>query len=126
MILYAKEGINYWAEVNEDPYSIHGINDIDPEIDLRAAAKLLLLTALNAKTPEKAYGAFRQQAESGSPEKRLTNEQLNSMLNQLKRRHEPIAHKLASGAGIELAPGKQKPIASAIAVIVLAVPIVIQ
>ena len=64
--------------------------------------KLLLLTALNAKTPEKVYGAFRQQAESGSPEKRLTNEQLNSMLNQLKRKHEPIAHKLASGAGIEL------------------------
>ena len=102
VILYAQEGINYWAQVNEDPYSIHGINDIDPDIDLRAAAKLLLLTAINAETPEKAFGAFRQQAESGSPEKRLTNEQLNSMLNQLKRKHEPIAHKLASGAGIEL------------------------
>ena len=72
------------------------------DIDLRAAAKLLLLTAINAETPEKAFGAFRQQAESGSPGKRLTNEQLNSMLNQLKRKHEPIAHKLASGAGIEL------------------------
>jgi len=102
VILYAQEGINYWAEVNEDPYSIHGINNIDPDIDLRASAKLLLLTAINAKTPEKAFGAFRQQAESGSPEKRLTNEQLNSMLNELKRKHEPIAHKLASGAGIEL------------------------
>ena len=102
VILYAQEGINYWAEVNEDPYSIHGINDIDPEIDLRAAAKLLLLTALNAETPEKAFGAFRQQAVSGSPEKRLTNEQLSSILNQLKWKHEPIAHKLASGAGIEL------------------------
>ena len=102
VILYAQEGINYWAEVNEDPYSIHGINDIDPDIDLRAAAKLLLLTAINAETPEKAFGAFRQQAESGSPEKRLTNEQLNFMLNQLKLKHEPIAHKLASGAGIEL------------------------
>jgi len=32
----------------------------------------------------------------------MTNDQLNSMLNQLKRKHEPIAHKLASGAGIEL------------------------
>ena len=102
VILYAQEGINYWAEVNEDPYSIHGINDIDPNIDLRAAAKLLLLTAINAETPEKAFGAFRQQAVSGLPEKRLTNEQLNSMLNQLKRKHKPIAHKLASGAGIEL------------------------
>jgi len=102
VILYAQEGINYWSEVNEDPYSIHGITYIDPDIDLRAAAKLLLLTAINAETPENVFGAFRQQAEPGSPEKRLTNEQLNSMLNQLKRKHEPIAHKLASGAGIEL------------------------
>ena len=102
VILYAQEGINYWAEVKQDPYSIYGINDIDPGIDLRAAAKLLLLTAINAETPEKAFGAFRQQAETESPEKRLTNEQLNSMLNQLKRKHEPIEHKLASGAGIEL------------------------
>ena len=102
VILYAHEGINYWAEVNQDPYSIHGVNDIDPDIDLRAAAKLLLLTAINAETPEKAFGAFRQQAVSGSAEKRLTNEQLSSILNQLKWKHEPIAHKLASGAGIEL------------------------
>ena len=102
VILYAQEGINYWAEVNEDPYSIYGINDIDPDINLRAAAKLLLLTAINAVTPEKAFGAFRQQAGSGSPEKRLTNEELSSILNQLKWKHEAIAHKLASGAGIEL------------------------
>lgn len=32
----------------------------------------------------------------------MTNEQLNLILVQLKRKREPIAHKLASGAGIEL------------------------
>jgi hypothetical protein len=88
--------------VNEDTYSIQGINDIDSDIDLRAAAKLLLPTAINAETPEKAFGALRQQANAGSPEKSMTNQQLNSLLNQLKRKHEPIAHKLASGAEIEL------------------------
>ena len=102
VILYAQEGVNYWTEVNDDPYLIQGINDIDPNIDLRAAAKLLLLTAINAETSEKAYGAFRQQASAGTPERRLTNKQLNSMLSQLKQKHEPIAHKLASGVGIEL------------------------
>ena len=102
VILYAQEGVNYWTEVNDDPYLIQGINDINPEIDLRAATKLLLLTAINAETPEKAFAAFRQQAESGSPERRLTNAQLRSMLNQLKKKHEAIAHKLASGVGIEL------------------------
>jgi len=102
IILYAQESINYWEKMNKDPYIIDDKTDIDPAIDIRNAAKLLLLTALNAETPEKAFSAFRQQAASGSPEKRLTNEQLNSMLKQLKREHEPIAHKLASGAGIEL------------------------
>ena len=48
VLLYSQVSINYWAEVNEDPYQLHGINNIDPEIDLRAAAKLLMLTAINA------------------------------------------------------------------------------
>ncbi|MDD9724677.1 hypothetical protein PVV74_04340 [Roseovarius sp. SK2] len=101
-ILYAKEGISYWGDNNEDPYSISGINSLDPDIDLRAAAKLLLLTALNAENETKTFQAFRSQAPTGSPEKRLTNEQLSSILSALKSKHEPIAHKLASGAGIDL------------------------
>ena len=48
VLLYAEEGINYWAEVKEDPYQLHGINDIDPDINIRAGAKLLLLTAINS------------------------------------------------------------------------------
>ena len=102
VILYAQEGINYWAEINEDPYELPKIRDIDPDIDLRAAAKLLMLTAINAEEEGKAYRAFRFQAESGAPEKRMTNEQLSWMLDALKRKHPPIAHKLASGAGIDL------------------------
>lgn len=101
-ILYAQEGINYWEDTNEDPYKITGINSLDPAIDLRAAAKLLLLTALNAGNETKTFQAFRKQAGTGSPEKKLTNEQLSSMLSALKLKHEPIAHKLASGAGIDL------------------------
>ena len=62
VILYAQEGINYWAEVNEDPYELHGINDIDPDVDLRAAAKLLLLTAINSDGTKKTFKAFRSQS----------------------------------------------------------------
>ena len=40
-ILYAQEDINYWQDTNEDPYLITGINSLDPDIDLRATAKLL-------------------------------------------------------------------------------------
>ena len=102
VILYAQEGINYWAEVNEDPYELHGINDIDPDVDLRAAAKLLLLTAINSDGTKKTFKAFRSQSANGSPEKKMTDGQLSAMLHQLAQKHEPIAHKLASGAGIDL------------------------
>ena len=102
VLLYSQEGINYWAEINEDPYHLIGINNIDPTIDLRDAAKLLLLTAINADEESKAFQAFRSQAETGSPEKKMTNDQLKSILSALKRKHEPIAHKITSGAGIDL------------------------
>jgi hypothetical protein len=101
VILYAQEGINYWQEIDEDPYQLM-INDFDPNIDLRRAAKLLLLTTINAKEEKKAFAAFRRQAEKDTPEKRLTNDQLKSLLIALQRKHQPIAHKLASGAGIDL------------------------
>ena len=101
VILYAEEGINYWKEIGEDPYSLM-INDYDPNIDLRQAAKLLLLTAINAKEEKKAFAAFRRQAEKDTPEKRLTNDQLKSLLIALQRKHQPIAYKLASGVGIDL------------------------
>ena len=102
VLLYAKEGINYWAEVNEDPYLLHGINDINPEIDLRAAAKLLMLTAINADDEKIAFKAFRQQATVESKMKNLTDNQLKPVLSALKRKHEAIAHKITSGAGIDL------------------------
>ena len=102
VILYAQEGINYWAEVNEDPYELDDIDDINPDIDLRAAAKLLLLTAINSDDAKKAFKAFRSQSATGSPEKKMTDEQLSAMLHKLAQKHEPITHKLASGAGIDL------------------------
>ena len=83
VMLYGQQGINYWAEINEDPYHLHGINDIDPDINFRAALKLLMLTAINADDEAKAF-----QAETGCPEKNLNNDQLKSMLEALKRKHE--------------------------------------
>ena len=77
VMLYGQQGINYWAEINEDPYQLHGINDIDPDINLRAALKLLMLTAINADDEAKAFQAFRFQAETGRPEKTLRTTSLN-------------------------------------------------
>lgn len=101
VILYAQQGIDYWTDVNEDPYHL-GINDFDPDINLRKAAKLLLLTAINADDEIKTFRAFRRQAHTGTPEKHLTNEQLRILLAALRKKHEPIGDKFASGAGIDL------------------------
>ena len=102
VLLYAQERIDYWSEVNEDPYALSQVTNIDPSINQRAAAKLLFLTALNAEDEKKTFHAFRYQSEKGSLEKKMTDEQLSSLLHNLKRKHEPIAYKMASGAGIDL------------------------
>ena len=90
------------GRINEDPYDLPRIRDIDRDIDQRTAPKLLMLTAINAKEEVEAFQSFSFQAESGASEKRMSNEQVSRMLNALKRKHFLIAHKLASLAGIDL------------------------
>ena len=85
-----------------DPYLLPSLVDVDPSIDLRASVKLLLLTAINSKDEIKTLRSFRRQARTGSLEKRLTNDQLAKMLEGLRDKHKPIAHRFASGAGIDL------------------------
>ena len=70
VILYAQEGINRWAEINEDPYHLHGINNID----LRAAAKLLLLTAINAEDEATSFRAFEEVTRITHPVVKHTSE----------------------------------------------------
>jgi hypothetical protein len=102
VILYAQQGINYWAEINEDPYLIPRPEGVDLKIDIRETAKVLFLTAINADNEKETFRAFRRQSKKGSLEKRLTNSQLSIILNSLKQRHKPIATSLASGSGIKL------------------------
>ena len=102
VLLYAQKGIDYWATTQEDPYIIEWPEGTDPDIDQRDAAKLLLLTAINANNEKQAFKGFRAQCDKGSPEKKLTNNVLKGVLTKLKEKHEPIADKIASGAGIDL------------------------
>ena len=78
----SRRKVLWWlvAEINEDPYDLPKIRDIDSDIDRRSAAKLLMLTAINAKEEVEAFQAFRFQAERGSHEERMTNEELSWML----------------------------------------------
>jgi hypothetical protein len=102
IILYAQQGVDYWLEVNRDPYILPNLAGIDPEIDMRSVAKSLLLIAINSNDEAQTYRAFKRQAKSGSREKKLTDSQLSAILVGLKQLHEPIADSFASGAGINL------------------------
>ena len=102
VLLYALVGIDYWAEINVDPYLIDPIDCIDAAIDMRSVTKLLFLTAINASNEDETYRAFRKQCEPSTKEKKLTNSQLKLILERLKDKHAPIADKFASGAGLNL------------------------
>lgn len=102
VVLYALEGINYWAEIGEDPYELKPKIPFNADVDLRAAAKLLLLTALNSDNEKKTFRAFRSQAEAGTAQKRLKDKELKSLLDALRLKHPKIEHILATGAGKDL------------------------
>jgi hypothetical protein len=102
VMLYAQRGIDYWSDVGYDPYTIERPDFLGSDEQARLIAKQLLLTALNARDDRSAFGAFRDQAATGSEEKRLTNDQLGEILRLLRETHEPIADRLASDAGIDL------------------------
>ena len=87
MLLYAQEGIDYWKEIDQDPYKIPTPDFLESEEQTRAVAKQLLLVALNANDDKAAFSAFRDNAERGSMDKRLKDAQLGVILDQLKAKH---------------------------------------
>lgn len=102
VLLYAQKGINYWEEIGSDPYDVVPPIDWPEDVDVRSAAKLLLLTAINADKTTKAFKAFRRQAETGSSEKRLTDSQLSSLLETLRAKHSAIENDFNTGVGVDL------------------------
>lgn len=102
VMLYAIAGIDYWDQVNKDPYQIQVEMLNLPPDRIRSICKSLLLVALNAKDEKATFNAFRSEASKGSVEKRLKNNELKGILDKLRERHHPIADKFASDAGIDL------------------------
>lgn len=102
VMLYARRGINYWTDVGSDPYQIDFPDFDGTTEELRAICKQLILVALNAGDETAAFSAFRDEAETGSSEKRMSNETLSVILNLLKDKHQPIAPMLTKDAGIDL------------------------
>jgi hypothetical protein len=102
VLLYAKEGIDYWTTIRSDPYELEKPDFLESSEGSRSVAKALMLMALNAANEKQAYRAFRSEAVAGTAEKRLTDKQLGSLLEKMREKHSPIAGYLAADAGIDL------------------------
>ena len=99
-ILSAKKGV---IDSPKDRYDLG--TQILPQLDLkqqRAAVKQLVLTAINAKSEESAYLAFRHEQPKGSIEKRLEGQELNQLLQAFTKKHPHLEPDLCSDQGINL------------------------
>lgn len=72
------------------------------DVDQRQAIKELVLMALNASSKSKAFRAFRADQPKGHPFKRLSDEQLEKLLNAFVTKYPELAIYLCSGKGLEL------------------------
>jgi hypothetical protein len=107
VMLYARQGIDYWASVGQDadPYQVVGIKGFEADgTSCRAYAKSLLLMAINASSDKAAFKAFRSDMRSRQDHRgaKMTDAQLSVLLDALKQKHKPISEFIGAGAGIDL------------------------
>jgi hypothetical protein len=88
---------------NKDIYNLG--EQILPQFDMtqqRKIVKLLVLTAINAKTKKAALSAFRDDCDTGTPQKKLNNNQLEMYLNKFLQQHPHLQDKLCTDQGVRL------------------------
>jgi len=96
-LLYGLQGL----QPQQDPYLLDNLLGLDAK-QQRKIIKGLVLMGINAKSPRKAFSAFRQQQETGSLEKSLKDKQLQLLLDAFKEKHPAIADSVCTDMGVEL------------------------
>ncbi|KLN62179.1 hypothetical protein WH96_01195 [Kiloniella spongiae] len=103
VMLYALEGFSYWEEMNnDDPYVLPEIAFIPDAQNKRSIAKALTLMLINASSPQEAYNAFRDEANTGTPEKKFTNAQLEVIQKALEDKHPKVSKYFGADIGVTL------------------------
>jgi len=99
-LLYAL--MNQFSVYEHDPYVIEWPESLThiPESSRRGIVKSLILFGINAKSLRSAYRTFRRDAKNGSPEKRLTDKQLQLIIDSFLRYHPFMEHCLGADMGI--------------------------
>jgi len=86
-----------------DPYTLDA--SVFPkwnDFDQRQSIKQLVLMAVNASSKAEAFRAFRADQPEGDPFKRLTDKQLEKLLNAFIKKYPELEPYLCSGKGLEL------------------------
>lgn len=96
---FVKEPLPY----GYDPYMLTAFNQMDESNDiLRSRVKRLVLQAINASSRASAYAAFRNEVKAGNPEKRLKNNELDSLLEAFLTDHPKLRPYICKGLANEL------------------------
>ena len=87
----------------QDPYLLKSFRFSNEDIDTqRKRIKRLVLQAINAKSRESAFRAFRNELKKGDPDKRLTDIELNDLLNTFINFHPKLEPYMCKGLANDL------------------------
>jgi hypothetical protein len=101
-LLYAIKLHEVWP-YSKDPFALQRLVDFAPDASTqRKWVKLLVLQCLNASNRKAAFAAFRNESDTGSLAKRLTNEQLAILLDVFVNEHPRLEEFLLADVGVEL------------------------
>jgi len=98
ILLYAKQGIDYWTEYKGDPYEVP--NPVYPD-ENRTLGKLMTLLAINAASRQSTFSAVNNELRDINLPP-LKYDQFNAHFDQLMAKHEPIADSFFADEGIKL------------------------
>lgn len=93
-LLYAEAGIDYWTDINTDPYTLDDVPQPLANIATRQFCKKLFVAAINADSEKRAVKSQRT--------KGLTESTIKRILSLLKEKHQPIADEFKPGVGLEM------------------------
>jgi hypothetical protein len=90
-------------EIHNDPYTLRhcGLPEVNDALQ-RELVKKLVLRAINAGTRPAAFSSFRDDWPTGHLAKRLTDQQLSTLLDLFISHHPLLAEKLCTDQGIRL------------------------
>ena len=102
ILLYALQGIDYWAVDGKDPYWLSGHPHTET---FRGLLKIVLLASINAKNRDKAVGGVRRHANKDWERFRWIYDEkvdLPKVIEDFVNRHHPIQQDFFSGIGVQL------------------------